>query len=117
MNQSEKRNGTVVQIHAHGALVRLENGELASINESEVAIYRKFLEHAMQVDREIELAVLAHNRRLEAKVIPLQRDDAFEEQLMRFNKGDEEERAEAFNEPPPSRRRRFVPKKRDDPKP
>ena len=106
-----------MQIHAHGALVRLENGELASINENEVAAYRKFLEHAMQIDREIELAVLSRNRRLEAKVIPLQRDDAFEEQLMRFNKSDEGEDAESSQGASPPRRRRFVPKKRDDPKP
>ncbi|MGC8485210.1 MAG: hypothetical protein ACP5O6_06190 [Candidatus Baltobacteraceae bacterium] len=106
-----------MQIHAHGALVRLENGELASISESEVAAYRKFLERAMQTDREIELAIVQHDRRLEAKVLPLQRDDAFEEQLLRFNKGDETDDSEDARSVPPSRRRRFVPKKRVDPQP
>lgn len=105
----------MVQIHALGALVRLENGELASINENEVAAYRTLLEHAMQSEREIELAVFSRNRRLEARVIPLQRDEAFEEQLLRFHQGDESADAEHDPANPPTRRRRFVPKKRDAP--
>lgn|GEM_PF-2925740 len=117
MNQPGKRNGTVVQIHAHGALVRLENGELASINETEVATYRKFLEHAMQSEREIELAIVPRNRRLEAKVIPIQRDEEFEERLLRFNQGDEGGPGEGAPVAPLPRRRRFVLKKRDDLKP
>jgi len=114
LSGTAKRNGTVVQIHAHGALVRLENGELASINESEVATYRKLLEHALQSEREIELAIVRRNRRLEAKVLPIQRDEAFEERLLRFNQGDESESGEEERAVPPQRRRRFVPKKRDD---
>ncbi len=106
-----------MQIHAHGALVRLENGELASISEREVEAYRKLLERAMQSDREIELAIVQHDRHLEAKVLPLQRDDAFEEQLLRFNKEDDGDDAEGDRDAPPSRRRRFVPKKRVDPQP
>ena len=104
----------MVQIHAHGALVRLENGELASINETEVAAYRKFLERAIQSEREIELEIVRRDRRLEAKVVPAQRDDAFEERLLRFNQSDEGERAEGDAHASPRRRRRFVPKKRDD---
>ena len=115
MNPAEKRHGTVVQIHAHGALVRLENGELASISEREVEAYRKLLERAMQSDNEIELAIVQHDRRLEAKVLPLQRDDVFEEQLLRFNKGDDGDETEDERSASPSRRRRFVPKKRVDP--
>ncbi|MDH2910790.1 MAG: hypothetical protein HKL92_07400 [Candidatus Eremiobacteraeota bacterium] len=103
-----------MQIHAHGALVRFENGELASINESEVAAYRLFLEHAMQSEREIELAIVQRNRRLEAKVLPIQRDDAFEERLLHFNQGEESESDDDSRAAPPQRRRRFVPKKRDD---
>ena len=106
-----------MQIHALGALVRLENGELASINENEVALYRKLLERAMQSEREIELEVFSRNRRLEARVIPLQRDEAFEEQLIRFHQSDENEDAEREVGNPPTRRRRFVPKKRDAPQP
>ncbi|NNM98698.1 MAG: hypothetical protein HKL91_02730 [Candidatus Eremiobacteraeota bacterium] len=106
-----------MQIHAHGALVRLENGELASINENEVAAYRNFLERALQSEREIELAVVPRNRRLEAKVLPIQRDDAFEERLLRFNQGDGSESDEEARAASPQRRRRFVPKKRNDSKP
>lgn len=103
-----------MQIHAHGALVRLENGELASINETEVATYRKFLDRALQGERAIEWEIVQRNRRLEAKVIPVQRDEAFEERLLRFNQGDEVEGAEEKPAGSPQRRRRFVPKKRDD---
>ena len=103
-----------MQIHAHGALVRLENGELASINETEVAAYRKFLDRALQGEREIEWEIVQRNRRLEAKVIPVQRDEAFEERLLRFNQGDEAEGVEEKPAVSPQRRRRFVPKKRDD---
>ena len=103
-----------MQIHAHGALVRLENGELASINESEVATYRKFLERAIQSEREIELEIVRRNRRLEVKVLPVQRDEEFEERLLRFNQGAQEERADEYPAVSPQRRRRFVPKKRDD---
>lgn len=84
MNSPRTQRGSVVQIHAYGAIVRLDGGDLASMSQEEVGAHRALLERSIQVDQPLEFVVTKRLGRLEARLIPVQRDERFEEQLAQF---------------------------------
>ncbi|HUY11512.1 MAG TPA: hypothetical protein VMV73_04530 [Candidatus Dormibacteraeota bacterium] len=111
MNQPRNERGTVVQIHAYGALVRLESGDLASMSAGEVGAHRARLERSIQVGEALEFVVTQRLRRLEVRLIPVQRDEKFEEQIARFLQSSDETGESA------PKRRPFVRRKSDSDRP
>ncbi|MBD5635120.1 MAG: hypothetical protein IAI49_11640 [Candidatus Eremiobacteraeota bacterium] len=112
--------GTVINIHAYGASVRLEDGSLATIGAAELAANRPAYVASLERRSSLELAVDRSGRhpiaRLEAATPAparsghaLEVDSAFEERLGAYLK--ETEGSLPLERPAPSERH-FIRKKR-----
>lgn len=106
---SETSRGRVLNVHAFGASVRLENGELASAPCDDVERNRPVYVRALSTKKSLEFIVLPSTRHPVAVLAPLVRDEDFESQMTEYLKQTQEwERADE----PPAHERHFLRKKR-----
>ena len=101
--------GSVINVNAYGATVRLENGELASASAGDVDAHRAAYERALTGKKELEFLVHRTSRRPGVILAPQLRDQHFEEQIAEYLKMTEEwENPER----PPAHERHFLRKKK-----
>lgn len=107
---TQSRRGVVLNVHAYGAIARLEDGRLASIPASDLERNRAAYERAMSTHRTLNFAVEAESARHPVvSLAPQIRDDDLEEQIAGYLKSTQEwEDADA----PPAHERHFLRKKR-----
>jgi hypothetical protein len=105
----EQRTGEVLQIHAFGAVVRLEGGELAVAPPGDVEVHRSEYERALTSRRRLSFDVRRRGRRPVVSLIPELHDAHLEAQIASFLKETEEwEIVDGV----PLHERRFLRKKR-----
>lgn len=101
--------GSVINLNAYGATVRLEGGELASASAGDVEANRAAYERALTGKKELEFLLQRGTRRPGVILAPQIRDPHFEEQIAGFLKMTEEwENPEL----PPAHERHFLQKKK-----
>lgn len=106
---SETARGVVLNVHAFGAAVRLENGDLASAPPEDVERNRPAYVRAQFTKKPLEFIVVPAPRHPIAVLIPLARDDNFEAQITSYLKQTQEWENP---EEPPAHERHFLRKKR-----
>lgn len=86
---SDRVRGSVININAYGAIVRLESGEIASVQPHDLRERRSDYDRAMRVRKPLEFE--RHNgRRLTVKLAPQISDAGLEEQIVGYLKMTEE---------------------------
>lgn len=107
MNEVER--GTVINLNAYGATVRLEGGSLAGVPLPDVDKHRAAYERALASRKTLEFLIRPSGRNTIAMLAPQLRDDALEEQIALYLKSTEE-----WEKPdlPPAHERHFLRKKR-----
>ncbi|MBV9270799.1 MAG: hypothetical protein JO165_06890 [Candidatus Eremiobacteraeota bacterium] len=106
---NETVRGSVINLNAFGATVRLENGELASASAGDVEVHRVAYERALTGKKELEFLVQRTARRAGVVLAPQLRDERFEEQIAEYLKMTEEwENSDG----PPAHERHFLRKKK-----
>lgn len=87
---NETVRGSVINVNAYGATVRLESGELASASAGDVDAHRAAYERALTGKKEVEFLVQRGTRRPGVILAPQIRDSHFEEQIAGYLKMTEE---------------------------
>ncbi len=106
---SEIARGAVINIHAFGATVRLEDGRVAGASAEEVAAHRTAYERSLTTHRAVDFIVRSQGAHCGVTLAPQIRDEQLEDQIAAYLKMTEEwERPDA----PPAHERRFLQKKR-----
>jgi hypothetical protein len=100
-------SGTVINLNAFGATVRLDSGELASAQASDVETHRAQYERSLT--KHLTLQFLRHQgaRRPTVTLLPQISDDHLEAQIASYLKSAEEREGER-----PAHERHFLRKKR-----
>lgn len=107
MNDTQR--GTVINLNAYGATVRLDDGRLASVPLADVEKNRPSYERAITGRKTLTFVVRDAGRHPMLLLAPQIRDEAFEEQITGYLKMTEEwERPDA----PPAYERHFLRKKK-----
>ncbi len=103
--------GTVININAFGATVRLEGGELASAPAGDVEAHKSDYDRAMNSKRPLSFQMHASSsRRPMVTIVPQITDEALDEQIADFWKSTESWDADA--EGRPQHERHFLQKKK-----
>lgn len=107
MSQTER--GTVINLNAYGATVRLEDGRLASAPLVDVEKHRAQYDLSFTRRKNLQFVVQTSGRHVLAMLAPQIRDDEFEEQIAGYLKMTEE-----WEKPdlPPAHERHFLRKKK-----
>lgn len=106
---NETVRGSVINVNAYGATVRLETGELASASAGDVETHRAAYERALTGKKEVEFLLQRNARRAGVILAPQIRDPQFEEQIAGYLKMTEEwENPEGL----PAHERHFLQKKK-----
>jgi len=106
---NETIRGSVINVNAYGATVRLENGELASASAGDVEAHRAAYERALTGKKELQFLLQRTARRSGDILAPQLRDEHFEEQIAEYLKMTEEwENTEG----PPAHETHFLRKKK-----
>lgn len=100
-------SGTVINLNAFGATVRLENGELARATSDDVASHR--VQYERSFARRLPIAFLRNDAggRPMVSVVPQLSDERLEEQITSYLKSTQEREGEF-----PAHERHFLAKKR-----
>jgi hypothetical protein len=105
----ETLRGVVINVHALGAVVRLEDGRLASIPATDIARNRDSYDRALVRRKSLTFRVQGDSRHPLALLAPQVQDPDLEEQIAQYLKMTEEwEKPDA----PPAHERHFLRKKR-----
>lgn len=102
--------GTVININAYGATIRLDGGELASAPAGDVEAHRGDYDRAMNSKRPLSFQLHATGRRPMVTIVPQISDEHLDEQIADFWKSTESWDANA--EGVPQHERRFLQKKK-----
>lgn len=103
------QRGVVINVHALGAVIRLEDGRLASAPAEDIARNRDAYDRALTRKKPLEFLVHPDARHAIALMAPQVRDADLEEQIAQYLKMTEEwERPDAS----PAHERHFLQKKR-----
>lgn len=107
MNGTER--GSIINVNAFGATIRLEDGRLASAPPQDVEQHRAAYDRALSTHKSLEFIVRPAGRRTIALLAPQLRDDRFEEQIANYLKMTGE-----WEQPdqPPAHERHFLRKKK-----
>lgn len=106
---SDTVRGVVINVHAYGAAVRLEDGRLAGAPLADVESNRPAYERALTRRKSLEFRVARNAARPVVLLSPQLQDDRLEEQIAQYLKTTQEwERPDA----PPAHERHFLRKKR-----
>ncbi len=107
MNDTER--GTVINVNAYGATVRLSGGRLASAPLVDVEKHRADYERAIAARKALEFVVRQTERRTLVMLAPQLRDEQLEEQIAGYLKMTQE-----WDKPdaPPAHERHFLRKKK-----
>ena len=111
MSDTERgtERGTVINLNAYGATVRLDDGRIARAPLVDVERHRAQYDRAFTGRKSVEFIVQNNGRHLLAMLAPQIRDDHFEEQIAGYLKMTEEwEKPDA----PPAHERHFLRKKK-----
>lgn len=100
-------NGTVINLNAFGATIRLENGELASASSDEVEAHRVEYERSLVRRAAVPFVRLEGRGRARVTLVPQISDERLEEQIASYLKSTEEWEGEL-----PAHERHFLRKKR-----
>lgn len=107
MNSTQR--GTVINLNAFGATVRLHDGRLASAPITDVEKNRPSYDRALTGRKTLEFLVSGEGRHPAVALAPQILDEAFEQQIASYLKMTEEwEKPDA----PPAHERRFLQKKK-----
>jgi hypothetical protein len=87
---SQTARGRVINVHAFGAAVRLENGELASAPTEDVERNRGVYVRAQSTKKSLEFIVVPAPRHPIAVLAPLTSDDDFEAKVAGYLKQTQE---------------------------
>lgn len=105
----ETLRGVVINLHAFGAVVRLEDGRLASAPHADTSRNRDAYERALSRKKAVDFLVQGDPRHPIALLAPQVNDAELEQQIAQYLKMTEEwERPDA----PPAHERHFLRKKR-----
>jgi len=106
---SEPVRGRVLNLHAFGALLRLDDGRLTAAPQKDVDAHRTVYERALTSRKVVEFLVESSDGHAFAVLAPQLRDEEFEQQIASYLKMTEEwERPDV----PPAHERHFLRKKR-----
>jgi hypothetical protein len=101
--------GTVINLNAYGATVRLDDGDLATASASDVETHRNEYERSLTRRKRLAFEVRRQGRRCAVSLAPQLRDENLEEQIASYLKSTEEwEPADGL----PAAERHFLRKKR-----
>ncbi|HET7815892.1 MAG TPA: hypothetical protein VFL13_16130 [Candidatus Baltobacteraceae bacterium] len=106
---SDLYRGSVININAYGATVRLEDGRLAGVPQGDVERHRTEYERGLTGHKDLEFEIRPQGRRLTALLAPQLHDDKLEEQIAGYLK---ETEAWEPSEGPPAHERHFLQKKK-----
>jgi hypothetical protein len=102
--------GTVININAYGATVRLEGGELASAPVGDVEAHRGDYDRAMNSKRPLSFQLHPGGRRPMVTIVPQISDETLDEQIAEFWKSTES--WDSDDEGVPQHERHFLQKKK-----
>lgn len=105
---SERIRGTIINLNAFGATVRLENGILAAVPQHEVERNRAAFEQAYEKKKSLDFHCSADGRPI-ALLAPQVRDETLETQIAAYLKMTQEWE---IPDAPPAHERHFLRKKR-----
>ena len=106
---NETQRGTVINLNAYGATVRLDDGRLASAPLADVEKNRASYERAITGRKALTFVIQAAGRHSMLLLAPQIRDETFEQQIADYLKMTEEwERPDS----PPAHERHFLRKKK-----
>ncbi len=101
--------GTVINVNAFGATVRLDDGRLASAPPADVEKHRGYYDKGLMSRKPMEFVVQSAERRPMVMLTPQLHDEQFEAQIANYIKSTHEwENPEL----PPAHERHFLRKKR-----
>jgi len=105
----ETQPGVVINVHAFGAVVRLDDGRLASVPAADLSRNRDAYDRALARRKPAEFVVTGDERHPLAMLAPQMNDAEFEEQIGQYLKMTQE-----WEKPdvPPAHERHFLRKKR-----
>ena len=105
----ETQRGVVINLHAFGAVVRLEDGRLASVPAADLARNRDGYDRALVRRKPVEFIVTGDERHPLAMLAPQVHDADLEQQIAQYLKMTQE-----WEKPdvPPAHERHFLRKKR-----
>ncbi len=105
----ETLRGVVINVHALGAVVRLEDGRLASVPAGDITRNRDSYDRALARRKSLNFCVQGDPRHPVALLVPQMHDADLEQQIAQYLKMTEEwEKPDA----PPAHERHFLRKKR-----
>ena len=106
---AQTQPGVVINLHVFGAVVRLEDGRLASVSANDTARNRDSFERALARRKPLDFLVTGDSRHPIAVLAPQMHDADLEQQIAQYLKMTEEwEKPDA----PPAHERHFLRKKR-----
>ncbi len=100
-------SGTVINLNAFGGTVRLDNGELAAVQNEEVELHRPQYERGLETRARLAFVRLDRGGRATVTLAPQISDERLEEQIAGYLKSTEEREGET-----PAHERHFLRKKR-----
>ena len=105
----ETQRGVVINLHAYGAVVRLEDGRIASAPATDIGKHRDAYDRALMRRKPLEFVVTGEARHPIAVLAPQMHDTDLEEQIAQYLKMTQE-----WEKPdqPPAHERHFLRKKR-----
>ncbi|HEY8314450.1 MAG TPA: hypothetical protein VIG51_09790 [Candidatus Baltobacteraceae bacterium] len=106
---SELIGGLVLNMHAYGAMIRLESGEIASAPAADVSAHRATYERAVTGRKTLQFVRQGPGRHPVVRLAPQIRDDALETQIGDYLKSTQEWEVP---DAPPAHERHFLQKKR-----
>jgi hypothetical protein len=101
--------GIVINVNAYGAMVRLDDGRLASAPVADVEKHRGYYDKGVLTRKPMEFAIQTEGRRPMVMLAPQLRDEDLESQIASYLKSTQE-----WENPdlPPAHERHFLRKKR-----
>jgi hypothetical protein len=106
---SDTLGGIVINLNAYGATVRLDDGDLASADPSDVETHRDQYQRSLTRHKRLAFEIRRAGRRCAVSLAPQIHDDELEEQIASYLKSTEEwEPADGL----PAAERHFLRKKR-----
>lgn len=102
--------GTVININAYGATIRLEGGELASAPAGDVESHKSDYDRAMNSKRLLSFQIHLGGRRPMVTIVPQISDEVLDDQIAQFWKSTESWDADV--EGVPQHERHFLQKKK-----
>ncbi len=87
---SERARGTVLNLHAFGATIRLDSGRIASAPSADVQANRAAYQRALTGHKDLQFALSAHGRHATVTLIPQLYEEAFENQIAEYIKETQE---------------------------